>query len=575
MEKESFASTIKKRLPQALISGFTTGFLFCFFGVLSIFANNRNELLFNVGEFLGTSVLISLIVSAVLALIILFAPGRVSDIIFGTVTGITVAAYIQSLLLNGSGALSGDNEMKVDTFKIIFDIIIWVVVIAGCIFASIIMKKHSIAKSILIIFSVIILVMEITGVLMQINNITRDSMSVIADNDDPEISDISKGYLTDAGINEVSKGKNTIVFVIDRFDVAYVQTTLDKDPEFFDRLDGFTCYRDNISLYSRTYPGICTMVTGIDTDFKMTMSDYFNKAYSESPFLKDLKKNNYKIKLYTASYYAYADGRSLFGVADNFSVASEYTVTDRPLLIQAMYLLSAYRYLPDFLKTTINVSTSSFRGLIDYEGTGSLYELDDAKTIADFRESGLTTDNSENEYTLIHLSGCHDPCEIDENGYKAEVSYAEDSVRGCFKYIFEYIDELKRLGVYDNSTIIITGDHPRAMDDAAVPSTSRVTALFVKEAGSSGSFRYSMAQVSQENLIPTIVKSSGLKTENDYGKAYSEISETETTTRYHKFEMYVGGDVGNQIVTFEIKGHGMSFGSWELYNITEIGDIYN
>ncbi len=45
---------------------------------------------------------------------------------------------------------------------------------------------------------------------------------------------------------------------------------------------------------------------------------------------------------------------------------------------------------------------------------------------------------------------------MDENGNYKSNTTVEQATRGCFQLIRMYIDELKRLGVYDDATILIT-----------------------------------------------------------------------------------------------------------------------
>ncbi|MBQ3792466.1 MAG: hypothetical protein II797_05130, partial [Clostridia bacterium] len=116
-------------------------------------------------------------------------------------------------------------------------------------------------------------------------------------------SDAKEGYLTYSGINEVSSGKNIIIFLVDRFDVTYYSDLVKYDSNFFSPLTGFTYFKDNVSLYSRTFPGICSMITGVDNDFSRKRADYFEYAYQNSPFLNDLRINNYTVKLYIDPYY--------------------------------------------------------------------------------------------------------------------------------------------------------------------------------------------------------------------------------------------------------------------------------
>lgn len=584
MDKSSnngYFGAVPKRLPRALLSGFCAGLTFFFFGILDIFASNRKELLFSFSDFGGHIALIALGVSLVLAALVAFLPGKASDVAFGAIVWICLMGYVQAMFLNGAGSLTGDTGGTESVALAVIDAAIWLVVGALCIMGALTMQKKSIIKTISSILLVVLIAMQATGCAMRANEISRSPFETTATEkeepsaENPTPSDyIEKAYLTYEGLTEVSAGKNMIVFVVDRFDVSYLYDVMNKTPDFFDKLTGFTLFDDNVSLYSRTYPGLTSMITGIENDFSGTAADYFKKAYSSSDFLHDLKANNYKIKLYTANYYAYTDGSQLYGIADNLSVATDYTVTDTGALVGNMLALSAYKYLPTALKSTVSISSASFTGIVEYNGDAPLYELDDPKVYDIIHKNGLTLDDSENSYILIHLSGCHDPYIMDEDGSRIEKGSAEAQLRGNFKLIYEYIDELKRLGVYDNSTIVITGDHPRALDDAEIPTQPRLTTLFVKPAGSkSKGLSYSYAQVSQANLIPTLVKYSGIETEKDYGKTYFDIMPGEPNERYHKFELYVKGE-DDRIVTFRITGEGNNFENWELVLSDPVDMIY-
>jgi len=594
----TFSERTKSRLPGAALAGFCAGFMFFFFGALDIFANNRRELLFSFSDFGWILLIIALGVSLALSALVLFLPGRASDVLLGVLVWLCVMGYIQGAFLNGSGSLSGDTGGGFDVGFAIFDAVLWVLVGAAIIFGAIIMKKKTIIRTVFTIALAAVLVMQITGCVMQANNIstdpfdtasspvgTQESQSVVSDTTaptepassegiaQPPVPDLSKSYLTVDGLCDVSSGKNVVVFVLDRFDVSYYEDLINYDPNFFDRLDGFTYFGDNISTYSRTYPGVVSMVTGVEHDPWGSAAEYFSKAYGTSTFLKDLKANNFKVKIYTQNYYAYKDGTPLYGIVDNISYATDYTITDRGALVANMLALSTYRYLPTFLKGTLDISTSSFTGIVDYNGEAPMYELDDPSVISQIMKNGLVSDGSENTFTFLHLLGAHDPYITDENGDRVEKGTSLGQLSGDFGMIFRYIDELKRLDLYDNATIIITGDHPRARDDAKVPAEPRLTALFVKAAGDRGALKISSAQVSQQNLIPTIIESAGIKTVNDYGRSYFSIMPDENTVRYHNFELYVKGQ-SDKIITFKVTGKGDDFSNWEIAAETDVDIIY-
>lgn len=589
---------LKQKLPYALLAGFVPGFLFFFFGVLDIFAGNREEFLFAFRDFGIHLALIAAGVSILLTLLLAFAPDGLFRVLFGLSVWVTVMGYVQGAFLNArSGALTGDGSGgEASVLLIVIDTALWILIGIACILGAIKMKKHTIIRSVAVILLLMICGMQLTSCATELGEIRKDPFETRettsptestaestpagtetdvaqTEPETPSREELAKAYLTTAGLTELSAGKNIVVFVLDRFDVSYYEDIVERDPNFFAPLTGFTYFRDNISAYSRTYPGVASMITGLENDFAGTMDDYFAAAYTTSPFLRDLKENHYKIKLYTANYYAYKSGAPLYGIADNLSVATDYEITDRAALLENLLALSAYRYLPTVAKSAVNVSSASFSGIVEYNGNAPLYELDDAKVFAALHEAPLTLDDSENSYMFLHLSGCHDPYIMDENGNPVEKGTELGAARGCFKLIYDYIDEMKRLGVYDDATIVITGDHPRARDDAEIPTQPRLTALFVKPAGAPESpLAYSDAQVSQENLVPTLVRSAGLETENAYGRSYFDISAGETVARHHNFELWT--EDSTHIVRFRVSGDGEDFENWEIESDESIGSLY-
>ena len=605
---------ILKRLPYALLAGFTPSFMFFFFGVLEIFAGNHDELgrYFAVSDFILPILLVALASSVFISALILFLPKNAALAVFGLFTWLALMGYVQVLFdaLLGTGSLSNDTGVGQSTLISVINIVIWAAAGVTIIAGALLMQKKTVLKRVYLIGLLVIFVMLAAGCVSQIGKMSggkqEETVTEVGagkdgtDTDKTDENDPKNAYLTTVGLDSVSKGKNIVIFVVDRFDVSYYKDAIKNDPDTFAGLDGFTYFSDNISLYSRTWPAVPTMITGIDNDFSVSPDEYFAKAYTESPFLLDLKNNGYKIKLYTQDYYCYRDGTPLVGVADNISYASEYVISDTGALIGNLFALSAYRYLPNAFKDTIYVSTGTFSNAVDplvtdelKGGEGSVdtadkkeaeteaaedknnalprYKLDDPPVCQQILENGLSFDGEGNSYILIHLNGCHTPSNMDADCNRLAVERKDipgalEQMRGCFKMIYFYLDEMKRLGIYDDATIVITGDHPRARDDKKIPEQPRLTSLFVKPAGSRGELAYSNAQVSQENFIPTLVKSSGIKTENDYGRTYFEVPEGENTVRYHKFEL---SGTPNKIVVMKVTGKGEDFSNWQIESYIE------
>ncbi len=576
---------LKKRLPLALLAGAAPSLMFFFFGIVETYLFNREEFMFSFGDFGLQITLISLASWAAVTLLILLLPDTASRILTGVSVWITVMGFIQSMFLNGSGSLGKDTDSAASNSSVVINSAIWIAAGIVIIGAAIMMKKMQFLKPVFIIALIMIVVMLLTSCVTGLTSSDRESANtetekpVAEDTESDTEKDETKDeddriYLTTDGLTEVSS-KNIVIFLIDRFDINNYNEASGNDPELFAGLDGFTCFTDNVSLYSRTYPAITTMITGIDNDFSGSAESYFENAYVNSPFLKDLKKNGYSIKLYLQDYYCYRDAAPLVGIADNTAHSRESIVTDRTALIGKLISLSAYKYLPVAFKGNINISSASFTGIVTPAGSGELYEVNDPVVCGKIINDGLTLDSNEKSYTFIHLSGCHSPYNMDENANPAEESSAEAQLRGCMKMIYSYIGDMKKLGVYDDATIVITGDHPSAISDFIYPAEPRLTALFVKPAGSSGDkLKYSSAQVSQENFIPTLVKSAGIETDNEYGRSYFEVPEGETVTRYHKFELSIDSNKVNQLVIHEVTGDGTDFSNWRISEFIDIGALY-
>lgn len=586
----SVIKNIKQKILPSLLCGLAVGFTYIFFGAADTFAGNRKEFLFSFSDFGGYLALIAAVISLLITLLLLIADGTLFRVLFGIFFWIAFMGYLQGMFLNvGMGSLAKDDVgTKISTGFLIFDTALWIITAGLCILGALKMKKHETIKTIAIVLLVMIVGMQTVGCVSNIPKLTdrpaqttattKNGSSSGAETTSIETTvetkdeDVRK-YLTEMGINEVSGGKNIIVFVLDRFDISYYNDVVSDDPEFFSKLTGFTFFDDNISLFSRTYPGVATMITGLPYMYDRSAESWLDNAYGTSPFLADLKENGYKVKLYTSDYYGYRDANSMKGTVENISSVTKYTVNDRAGLVGNMMALSLYRCLPSVLKSSVSVSSSSFDRAVSYNGEAPAYKIDDPR-LHELLGDGLSADDSKGSYIFIHMNGCHQPYDMDEDGNRVENGAALPAIRGDFKMIYSYIDEMRRLGVYEDSTIVITGDHPSARDDGEIPTQPRITSLFVKQSGRSDEpLEYSHAQVCQDNLIATLVKSAGIETENDYGKSYFDIDENENVTRHHIFELYDAGKT--RLIDFAVTGKGSDFSNWKAVSDINIGSLYN
>ena len=325
------------------------------------------------------------------------------------------------------------------------------------------------------------------------------------------------------------------------------------------------------------------MLSGVLNDFSLNRKEYFNEAYKNSVFLKDLKANNYKMNLYIPDYYSYANGEVLTEYASNTAYANGYVVTNTSGLIRRMIFLSAYFWAPVAYKSE-KISTGSFHVVGNYVSDKPMYTIEDNSDPEFYQlltTEGLTANEQQKQFTFLQLRGCHPPFSMNENCEYAPSSGTTSlqQTTGVFKIIKEYLRQMKELGIYENSTIIITGDHSgsdawsREISEYDRPMN---TALLVKPKGAhSTKTVLSKAPVSQENLQAEIIKSANIQTDNDYGKAYSDISENDTIVRNHYFISTTGGKRKDELVTYEITGDSTDLSNWKVVSREFIGSIYD
>ena len=625
-DKRSRLDIKQKLLPSALLA-LAIPLTVCVFGPFDIYYGNMGEFRYSLIDFLPLCAIAAFLIAAIIFGVLLLVRGKAYNIISGFILGTAVLLFVQRSFMNmGVDALVGDGvgTYGVDIVPLTVNTAIWIIGIGGAITATVILsKKHGeIIETVTVIAMITLIGMQ--GVSMAIYSITTD-VWVKADQRN-QTTDV----LSFEGIDSFAEENNVVVFIVDRFDASYYEKILETDPEFFDELDGFTCYTDYTSLYCRTYPAVASILTGKDNDFSTTREEYFKSAYGEDNYLTTLKENGYSINLYTKQYYAYDSASVMSDYVDNVAKVAGYYIDEPLLLAFDMARLSFSSYLPFCAKGAMGyMSTPAFNDHAVYElankdGNKDIIPYDsDLKTVYDtICESEFTTVEQRGKFIFIHIDGCHTPIEYDEN-WDPTIEYDTDvAIKLNFTIISEYIKEMKRLGIYDDATIVITGDHADAVSDYALiggaeeveggedesesgsdsESTSetelegsegearsgdsgreqdngtRVTAMFFKASGASGTpLAISSAQVSQDELWNTIFESEGLL-EAKEGESFFDIPEGEDRERRYLLQLTAKPAVNDleqdQIVEYKITGTAHDPENWEIVSRTDVGNLY-
>lgn len=508
-KKYSFVERILLLLPPTIFLIFT----FAIYMPSSLFISNIDDFALDYIKIVPLIALVSVAVLVIVYIIGLIIPiKRLFYSYVLLVFSLALGFYIQGNFLNPAFNSLNGKEIAWSQYKIngIISIIAWILVfvVPQVVYAikenimSLIVKWGSLFVTAMQLVSLVVL-------LLTTHKVVSNDFAV-----------------TKNGEFELSSKNNTIMFVVDTLDASWFEDMLLPNEEYKESLKDFTYFDDAVAGGAPTVLGIPTLLTGkIDMDASHDTSEYYKDAYESSSLFADMQKSNCNVKLFTEFYYLdYCDKNSV----DNLKMEQKYVISSRRGFMECLYKFVSFYAMPQFLKQNFWLYSGEFNQYITLEdNTSNLYKLDDAQFYQDFKEKGITTQNDKDTFVMYHLNGAHSPYVMDENAQAvpSDSIGVDSQIRGIFKIIKEYMDELKAKGIYDSSTIIITADHG-GIDLYSNP------AILVKERNANhDEMVVSDSKITFTNVNNTIA-SSTLKDSSAYGENVFEVGDKQMV-RFH------------------------------------------
>lgn len=574
MQKKKFITEERLgRIVPALLSSLTLALVVFVVAPLDIFGSNYAELDFSLKNFAFFLILGAVLTVLLFGLLMFLLPRKAYRCVFAFTLATAALFIIQQNFLNfGMNSLPGDKlpgEIP-SAGEIIIDLLVWIVVYAGAFFLAIWVNikgdKGDVIKTVSFIVSFALLASQITSpIFIVINSNSKFETNILKGSGKKEKTTIN----TERGFNEIAQKNNVFYFCIDRFDEEYAEKAYASDREIFSELTGFTWYRDNVSNYGHTFPAVANMLTQKKYDINERRAVFLDKVYKggDTP-LDKLNENGYAVNIYTVKYYAFTDARHLPQYVGNLAKATEESNERISFALSAQLAgFSLYRAAPLVFKQFFDTgSTSDVNGIVNKKGDDDYEEWigtnSQAETLA---KNAITVGDSEKKFAFIHYDGMHDVLQP-SNPFLTSILSRNIGVVNSF------IKALKENGLYKDSTIIITGDHSRPVNDiSGVLDKSgkgqpRRTALFVKAAGSDEGFAVSEAPTSHEDIWATIFRSENIGYEGS-GVAVNLISEGQSRERIYTWHTYATGSLDEYV--YKINGKASVIGNWE-----EIGHIH-
>ncbi|MDR0848706.1 MAG: LTA synthase family protein [Propionibacteriaceae bacterium] len=550
-DSRSFAA--RAGLAALVAAGFST--VYILFAILDLYASNSADLPFRVGDVAPLAFgLWAGVTVAILAVLILLK-GRVFDLVASLILGVAIAGWAQANFFNPEyGQLMGDSiQWQKSTAVALVDLIIWIVIIA--IFPLLRLVGRKVWTACLVISCAFLLTGSAASLAVTYSG------SVIQSQEDGLM-----GYLSYEDAFHVSSTHNEIVFLLDECDIDYVHTIEKEDPHFFDALTGFTRFDQNITHFNKTFPSVASILTGKDYLYQSIISDYYKQAWGGTNGLRDLKNAGYSVNLYDDRPYVYWNDTEIDGLIDNMVVTKEKMNVSQAL--NGLTRLSAFVYAPVIAKPSFWMSGSELSGVWrPAQGGPERYTFDDPLFHDKLRE-GLVVDGTQPRFMFFHLNGSHGPFVMDERGDRVaegQQSGRIEQTRGAFQIVFDYLQDLRDLGLYDSATVVITADHGHHADlNAPNLPGPNLASLFVKPAGApSAPLTVSLAPVSTSNFLPTMVAEAGLDPA-PFGQTYFEVDPGDMTPRIFTWIRWRYEDEAPYSQTYEVIGDARRWENWHM-----------
>ncbi|MCL2110643.1 MAG: hypothetical protein FWH32_00020 [Clostridiales bacterium] len=536
--------TYLKRLKTALPLSLAIALCFVLFVSMELVIGNPGVIPFSLRLVMPVLLAATAACFVALLFVIPIFRGRAYMLVLSLAMTVLIAGYIQGNFLNtGLGELTGDAiDWSLLRGAMVLGAVVWIAVFACVVF---LMAKLKRGRFRFVVFvPVLLIIMQASGLVSLTVDTSKAGEWRVA-----TFWEQASEVLTIDKQAQPAYEKNAIIFVLDRFDQEYVEGILEAAPDFFEPLDGFTMFDDNISYAASTFPSVAGMLTGHIYRWDRSDTDYFDHSWANAEMMHTLREHGIDVRLYMDKGYAYNDIEQLRGIASNI-MEGKVEANERVALVKFLKY-SAFKYMPMALKPPFWLAPIEFVDVLLLPGESAPYLINDFAFYSILTERGLSLSDDSHAFSYYHLLGPHGPLYMDENIERVHWSTPVKQAMGCMRIVYEYLDQLRGLGLYEQATIVITGDHGDFMADGEGLERPALTALFVKPSGSAGMpLAYSNAPVSPDYLHGTVM--GGFFGEaGGFGPGYFAVEDAGAMREYD-FRRY----------RYEISGGGRDFDNW-------------
>lgn len=273
---------------------------------------------------------------------------------------------------------------------------------------------------------------------------------------------------------EFSSKKNIILIILDTFQTDVFQELLLEDPQQKKIFKDFTYFRNALGGFPTTKASVPLILTGSYYENLEPYYEFIKKVYTSNSLPKVLKENGYGVHLFPlpGNVYFRED------IANNFVRKKSL---DKKVLIDTAFIydIVLFRYLPHFFKkyiwndqswllkdisiNNLQIKSSKKERLREILKKRKKLNRRTDQLFFSLMKTRINMNSSLPTFKFYHLMGLHPPlklnrnCEFKKQGFTRE-NYKNQAI--CLlSSINGFLNTLKETGIYNNSMIVIIGDH--------------------------------------------------------------------------------------------------------------------
>lgn len=422
----------------------------CLFVPLEIYIKNADKLWFELKDIVAYFLIDS--VEFIVILLIGYAACRyikVKVVYLSLLLGLLLGIFLQSYIIGYNYGIFDGHVIEWEQYTIIgvTNTLVWLLCIGGVFFGFskfIFEGKKNIRIVKPVTFGIMVLQLAVLFFTIVIHPIHSHTANIWDES--------RAGVLTTKDMYTVSSKDNIIVFLLDMFDASVFEEIQNRNPEVVNDFKDFTYYPDSTSSYGATDYSLPEILTGEFYDFKERYPNYIEKAWNKTPYFNIFHVNNYSITLYTSGNFI---GKN--NVIDNYLI-EKVKMDDR--VVDQFRKIGYFRMAPHYLKKFYYNYDANIQNPVIFSDSVRPYLFDD-RFFYEGLQKGLVLTEKENAFRFYHLNGMHPPYIYDENlsPVKEGTGTAYQQALGALKIVREYITQMQRHNVYDNTTFVVLADH--------------------------------------------------------------------------------------------------------------------